>query len=233
MNRADVFEKNSYTRLNDFKFTSITVREPSDTETQLNLVGTLRVKRRLRASGFAGLGTSEVSFSRLDGRFTRNDCAYSFAVSHFAGKLDQQGVCGNRVSLTVNMPNATSLENNIGFIPGDDLAYRSIYWQAGLGLEYRTGRWSHRLGYYLQHFERADIDKRARSFGRHPQATNHSLALLTEFALTRNLSATFSAEYVTNRLLNRIPFMYNSYTAGSFDRSGLFFMTGLRVVFSK
>ena len=228
--RAEALYKSSYTHLDDFKITSLVVEQPSDQQQQMNFMVARDLGAARQLSAFIGLGRSRVDYQRITGTFVRPDgCEYRFQLEKTSGSVDQQGRCGHLLSNSTVMPNVVSITNNLGFNPEDDLSYRSLFFQWGVGYTWRSHYWQTRLGYYFQKFDRQGLDERIDQSGRDSVESNHSVSAEVTFHLNQSVSFFWQGEYVTSRLLTMVPFSYNPYTAERFSEAGLFFAVGLRL----
>lgn len=229
-NFADTLDKNSYTRYQGYLFTSAKVHEPEDLQTQVNFVVSRDFKRRLSASLFTGVGQSKVGFSWLEGEArTNNNCQYRFVLLEGYGQVDQLGQCGNVKKMKIKLPSKEAIVTNIGFDPNEDLQYDSIYWQIGGNILWSNKRWIFSLGYYFQEYDRRRLDARIKQLGHTTHTTNHTAGFDLSYALSKHTTIYFRSEYMSNRLINLVPFAYNSYTAEKFGKDGLLYSGGLKL----
>lgn len=229
-NQAGELLKSSYTRLEQIKITSLVVEQPVDQQQQLNFMVARDLDATRQLSAFVGIGQSRVNYKRITGTLVdEKDCEYRFELDKTAGRVEQQGRCGNLLSSITIMPNETSITNNLGFNPADDLQYRSLFFQLGVGYSWRTRYWQSRFGYYFQRFDRGRVDQRIKQSSGNNVEDNHSVSADIAYHFNRSVSVFWRGEYVTSRLLTMVPLSYNAYTAERFSEAGLFFTVGLRL----
>jgi hypothetical protein len=228
---ADVLTKSSFTHTDKYKITSLALNNPVDDQYQFNFLLTRPLGSGKQVTAFLGVGHSSVDYKSVEGKFTdKDDCDFEFELKKTQGVFNQIGQCNNILSRKITMPNSTSITNNLGFNPRDDIEYSSLFLQFGTNAEWKNGAWHTRLGYYFQRFYRNGIDQRVEQLGSQSTKNNHSLTAEVSYRFSRPLSFFFRGEYVTSRLLTMAPFIYNSYTADRFSKDGLFFSVGLRLL---
>lgn len=230
---SDRLTKSSYTRIDDYKITSLELSEPVGNQLQLNLLMSRPVTPGKQITGFIGFGLSDVDYESLTGRFSdENNCEFAFELEKKNGVINQVGRCDNIISRKITMPNPESVENNIGSNPEDDFKYSSTFFQIGVGAEWKKGPWRTRLGYYFQKFYRNGVDQRVSTQGSQSVSSSHSFTAETSYRLIKSLGIFIRGEYVSNRLLTMAPFIYNSYTAERFTKDGLFISMGIKILYS-
>jgi hypothetical protein len=228
---TDTLTKSSYTRTGDYKITSLVLNKPVDNQYQLNFLVSRPLSLGKQVTAFLGIGHSNVDYKSLQGEYTdKDDCEFDFKLEKTKGVINQIGRCKNIISRKITMPNATSITNNIGFNPKDDIKYSSIYFQVGAGAEWKKGLWHTKLGYYFQRFYRDGVDQRVEKLGGRSTQNNHSLTAEASYRFSRPFQIFLRGEYVSSRLLTMAPFIYNSYTADRFSKDGLFFSVGLKLL---
>ncbi len=231
-NRAETLTKSSYTRVSDYTINSLAVVNPRDEQTQLNLIASRELSKALSVTGFIGVGSSAVSYDRVEGGFRDSDkCSFRFNIAKDQGTINQTERCGATLTSQTYMPTEESIVNNVGVNPRDALEYSSIYYQLGGNAMLRGKSWRAMLGYEFHAFRRDGVDDQVEALGRTPREHNHTVTIDLTYNLLRSLDVFARAEYMTNRLLPTVPFAYNPFTAERFAEAGLFFNVGLRVGF--
>ena len=231
-NSADTLHKNSYTRRDGYLFTSASVEQPSDLQTQINMIGSRMLSSGLEGSLFAGLGRSRVDFDSLSAIFRSDqDCRYRFDYEPGRAEVSQLDRCGSFIRFHMVLPNEDVIEDELGVSPRNELSYKSSYWQLGGSLKWQKSGWMTRVGYYYQRFDRGALDDLIRSRGDTPSTTIHNLQTDVSYHFSKRLGVFFRSEYMSNRLIDMVPFTYNAYTASKFGKSGLLFNSGLIVSF--
>jgi hypothetical protein len=229
-NTSSILEKNSYTRYQDYLFTSASLHDPEDQQAQLNLIVSRPFFPGFSGSFFTGVGLSRVNFGWLEGEIkSKEGCRYHFQLIDDVGEIDQLGLCGSVTRLKMRLPTDEAIKNNLGSNPATELSYNATFWQIGGNLLWQRGRWQTHTGYYYQQFDRGSLDERIRELGLTSHTSSHTIQTRIEYLLGKQLGIFLRGEYMSNRLLNMIPFTYNSYTADKFGKSGLLFSTGLRL----
>jgi hypothetical protein len=230
-NMADELTKSSYTKANDYTITSLALNKAVDDQYQFNFLVTRPLSPGKQVTAFLGIGHSSVDYKSLAGEFTDKDgCDFEFELEKTQGVFNQIEQCNNILSRKITMPNTTSITNNLGFNPRDDIEYSSLFLQFGANAEWKKGYWHTKLGYYFQRFYRNGVDQRVEKLGSQSTKNNHSLTAEVSYRFSRPFSFFIRGEYVTSRLLTIAPFIYNSYTADRFSKDGLFFSVGLRLL---
>ncbi len=231
-NSADAFDKNSYTRQGEYLFTSASVGNPNDLQTQINLIGSRKFSSQLLGSLFTGVGFSRIDFDSLSATF-RSDkgCDYRFDYQQGSAEINQLGRCGSTTRFRMVLPNQEVIKDELGISPEEELGYTSRYWQLGGSVQWRRAEWQKRLGYLYQKFDRGALDDLIRQQGDQVSTTSHNLQGEVRFHFSRHLGFFFRSEYMSNRLLDMVPFTYNAYTASKFGKSGLLFNSGMLVRF--
>jgi hypothetical protein len=104
-----------------------------------------------KVTAFLGVGYSNVDYKSLQGEYAdKDDCKFAFDLKQTKGVINQIGRCKRILSRKITMPNTTSIINNVGFNPKDDIKYSSIFLQIGAGAEWKKGLWYTKIGYYFQ-----------------------------------------------------------------------------------
>ncbi len=231
-NSADVFDKNSYTRQGEYLFTSASVVNPNDLQTQVNLIGARKFNSEIQGSLFTGVGISTVDFEALSASFRSDEgCNYRFDYRQGSAEINQLGRCGSTTRFRMVLPNQEVIKDELGISPEDELGYTSRYWQLGGSVQWQRAEWQTRLGYLYQKFDRGALDDLIRQRGDQVSTTSHNLQGEVRFQFSRHLGFFFRSEYMSNRLLDMVPFTYNAYTANKFGKSGLLFNSGVLVRF--
>jgi hypothetical protein len=230
-NAADALTKSSFTRTDDYKFTSLVLNEPVDNQFQLNFLVSRPLSYGKKLTAFIGVGHSNVDYKSLQGEYTdKDDCKFAFELKKTNGFINQIDRCKSIISRKITMPNTASIINNIGFNPKDDIKYSSIFLQIGAGAEWKKGLWYTKIGYYFQRFYRDNIDQRVERLGSQSKKNNHSLTAEVGYRFLKPFVVFLRGEYMSNRFLTTAPFIYNSYTADRFSKDGLFFSVGFKLL---
>ena len=230
-NAADALTKSSFTRTDDYKFTSLVLNEPVDNQFQLNFLVSRPLSYGTKVTAFLGVGHSNVDYKSLQGEYAdKDDCKFAFDLKQTKGVINQIGRCKSILSRKITMPNTTSIINNVGFNPKDDIKYSSIFLQIGAGAEWKKGLWYTKIGYYFQRFYRDNVDQRVERLGNQSTKNNHSLTAEVCYRFLRPFAVFLRGEYMSSRLLTTAPFIYNSYTADRFSKDGLFFSVGFKLL---
>ncbi|MGF1545955.1 MAG: hypothetical protein ACFCUG_01345 [Thiotrichales bacterium] len=231
-NDASELSKNSFTRINDYKITSLSVVQPRDENLQLNFILSQPVSKTWNLSAYVGLGSTRVDYERIEGLLRdKKNCNYRFDLEKTSGTVNQLGRCGAVKALVIEMPTEQSVANNIGVNPRDALEYDAVYYQIGLGARYSARRWQTALGYELRQIHRPDIDAMVTESGATPYDLNHSVTLDLAYRVNDSVQLFGRTEYETSRLLSTVPLAYNAFTAERFAQAGVYFSFGLRMGF--
>ncbi|MGF1642391.1 MAG: hypothetical protein ACFCUJ_02035 [Thiotrichales bacterium] len=231
-NDTDQLGKNSFTRIDDYKITSLAIVNPRDENLQFNFISTRELGRGFNASGYLGVGVSQIGYDRIEGVLRdKKNCDYRFDLERNSGVVTQMGRCGAIKSLQIEMPTETSIVSNIGINPREALEYDAVYYQAGIGMGYNTRRWETSVGYEIRQYHRPGIDAQVTRNGDTPYELNHNLTLDVGYGIGRATQLFGRAEYESSRLLSSVPFAYNAFTADRFTQPGLYFSFGLRMGF--
>jgi hypothetical protein len=84
--------------------------------------------------------------------------------------------------------------------------------------KWRSGPWQLRAGYQYQRLDRGQIDDTIEQRGGKAVKSNHIVVGEVAYRLTTNLSLFGRGQYMTNQFTGEIPFAYNTFTAGRFDK---------------
>lgn len=207
-NRADqlVQSSNSVLKVSGLKARLVEMElvRPRDLQLQFDLVGRYTAPVSDWAfSGFAGVGTSEVTRSVVSGKATISGCTYQLQFGE--ARLNALPLADCHKALIVSVPNQL-----LQFDVLQETRYRSLYGHAGGAVHWRRAGWHLALGGELQQWQRSTADEL--------QTRNAILVAEVQRALTPSVSVLLRGQYQHRQLLGEVPMLFNARSTSTASR---------------
>ena len=231
-NRVSQLNKNSYTTIDNQVIKSVAINSPSDSQWNLGFKHLKAFGNSLQLNVHGSIGKTNTGHDGLSGLLTRGNCNYSFDFGAAGGTIDQIGTCGTLTALSRTYPDDSTVQQEFGVSPVQDLQNRSTFLRAGAGISKNFNRWSITADYYYQQYFREALDDRILLAGGNVYDSNHTFSTSAGFQLTRDLTITAKAEYHQHRYLDQVPVLYTRLTSGRFEDDAVFFSLNLNYRFS-
>jgi hypothetical protein len=178
--------------------------QPRDLQLQFDLVGHYDVPVRGWAlSGFAGLGSSEVTRSVVSGKAAISGCTYQLQFGD--ARLNAMPLADCPKALIVSIPNSLLKVDVL-----QETRYRSVYGHAGGAVHWQDADWRLALGGELQQWQRTGADEL--------RTRNAILVAEVGRAITPSVSAVLRGQYQHRQLLSEAPMLFNARSAGTARR---------------
>jgi hypothetical protein len=210
-NSSGSLEKTSPTRFRGSTLDTVKVDAPEDRQVQLDLIATWALGDNLEVSSFAGAGTSRTKINAVSGTAALAGCNYNigFSETNFVATLAQPCAGIQRVE---------GRNSTLGINVYEEAQYSARFLHGGVSGKWRSGPWQLRAGYQYQRLDRGRIDDIVAQRGGKAVKSNHVLVGEVAYRIAGNLSLFGRGQYMTNQFTGEIPFAYNTFTAGRFDK---------------
>lgn len=208
-NSADSLSKSTPTTLQGQTLDTLNVVAPNDLQKQVDLLGTWRPSDKTYWSAFVGTGTSRVAVDSMTATLTdANGCVFNLVFTPGGTVATLAEPCGDLLEATVSTPTNVLQE----------LSYDARYSHAGTMLQWRDDDWQLSGGYHFQKLNRGGVDDRITGRGGTAYRTNRIVVGEILRKVGRNAAVFARAQLMSNQFVGEIPFTYNAFTAGKFDR---------------
>lgn len=170
---------------------------------------------------YSAVGYIKSVNTRTTGTITRNNCNYEFSFGANGGVVEQDGVCGDVVSLKRNYPTEQSIESDYDVSPVSDTSFSAQFYKVGGEFAWTSHHWHSRIGLYYQHTDRGVLDQRIAN--RQQPGFRHNHTAFTETTRTTRSGWAFGArlEYQRRQFLDTAPMLYTTFTSHRFERDVL------------
>lgn len=210
-NQAATLTKSTPTLVGGRNVNSATINSPSDSQVQVDAIGTWRLTRRTSLSAFAGMGRSTVSTGDMSANYTSsNGCNYNlaFTATGTSGALSAPCIPAGGGAVIDSFSTSQSVLQ--------EFSYHATYYQLGGMWQWQNQNWSVRGGYQFQRLQRANVDALIVSGGGVSYQTNHILVADVMRKVSRHAAVFARGQVMSNQFVGEIPFAYNSVTASKF-----------------
>ncbi|MBF0623854.1 MAG: hypothetical protein HQL82_03500 [Magnetococcales bacterium] len=206
--------KTSSTTFQGITFDNVRVAYPRDAQTQADLIATWGLGKHEHFSFFLGGGESKVSFDEFFVEL-KSGCEYSINSAspyNISGYLTR----GDPVVCEIL---SFDLNDRDPKYPGEGLqmAYRAEYRHFGGMYLWFNDNWRTKVGFRFQKLDRT-IDSTIKDAGISVYDSNLILSAELGYKPFQHVGFFARTQFMSNQLVGEIPFSYNRYTAGRFDR---------------
>lgn len=227
-NLASATESTSAVVVPGAKLNTVKITDPADRQLQADVVGTWNLSPASDVSVSLGVGSSQLSYGALSATTTRNGCDYNVVFN------------GNNIYGTLIPPcSATGgviqqfydSSGDYGVDVASEIAWRSVFFQAGVNGSWRRGPWTLKAGYLFHLVKREQVDDILKARGKEAFTQNHNITLQADYRVRPQLTLFARGQLTSNLFFNDIPVTYNSSTADRFGSKYSLFSVGLRADF--
>jgi hypothetical protein len=206
---------------------TVTITQPSDRQTQVDLIGTWVLSPALDISASVGAGRSQLGYQGLSATTTRNGCRYELEFS------------GNDIFGTL-IPPCSGLgvvrqffdsSGEYGIDVANEIAWSGRFVQVGVHADWRTGPWTLGVGELLDSVGRKAVDDILRTRGEASYRRNQTITLEADYRVSEHLSVFARSQNHSKLFLSDVPVTYNTSTADSFNNRWSLLSLGLRARF--
>ncbi len=212
--------KSSPTDVGGRQVTNVTIQSLSDTQNQLDLIGTWHLSSQTSISSFIGTGSSQVSTGDMTANYTSgNGCNYLLSFTKSGTSGDRTGTCAS------SGPILDTFSSPQNVLP--DFSYGADYVQFGGMLHWRNDNWSLKGGYQFQKIKRSHVDELIVASGGTAYDINHIFVGELMRRLGQNSAVVVRGQLMSNQFVGEVPFVYNQITANKFNKQYGFLSFGL------
>lgn len=207
--QASSLTKSTSTKVGGKTVNNVTINSPSDSQVQVDAIGTWRLSRQTSLSAFAGTGRSTVSTGDMSANYTSgNGCNYNLAFTTTGTTGSLAAPCLAPGAVVVSFATSQSVLQ--------DFSYQASYYQLGGMWQWQNQNWSVRGGYQFQRLRRANVDALIVSGGGVPYQSNHIVVADVMRKVSNHVAVFARGQVMSNQFVGEIPFAYNSVTASKF-----------------
>jgi hypothetical protein len=223
--QAGSLTKSTPTQVEGHKLDSVTIDSPSDSQVQVDAIGTWRLTNQTSVSTFVGTGHSTVKTGDLSATTSINGCNYNLAFT----STEITGHLSSCPSPTPGVPVVEAFSTSQNVL--SEFSYQANYYQLGGMMQWQNQDWTVRGGYQFQKLQRSNVDALIVSRGGVSYQTNNILVADVTRKVSTHLSVFVRGQVMSNQFVGEIPFIYNSVTASKFSGKYGFASFGMRYAF--
>jgi len=203
---TDVFNKNSYTHIDQGIITSANIYEPNDFSVAADFRYSKALSTTTTVTTQSILGYQQTKFKTIAGTgSTNNGCKLEFNVAQSGGSISQTDVCGQVQSYQQLFP---------------EIQYQAFFFEQRASVSKAVGSKNTLHGAYgIRVHSRTDIDDTSSGYQHSPVNTSQTFTIGLMHQMTHSISLQASAFYRVAPFLDKIPFLYTRYTAHRYQKS--------------
>lgn len=204
-----------------------TVSEPSDRQTQVDLIASWPLSPALTLNAWVGVGRSKLGYQGLSATTVRNGCTYDLAFNgnDIFGTLVEPCTTATSVGVIRQFYDSSG---EYGVDVANEIAWSGRYQQLGLGLGWRTGAWTLRGAVLAHRVNRVAVDDILARRGDPVHRSSELLSLQAEYHWNPQWTLLLRTQISSNLFLSEMPVTYNSSTSDSFGNKLSLLSVGLR-----